>query len=183
MGCCQVVSPVKDPTTVTMYWEPTVTMHADASFNEQRRATLLLAAEKIRIFTQDRARIDIKFDLDFNSQSNLMNHVMRADNTIRDVEPWSTVAQGIDARHPLSVVNAETATWKDGHASVVFIPLRYDRKFDLDIAMHELGHMIGFDDLKTRGDVMSGGTWKTDAPAEQFTAADLAECRRVHLCD
>ncbi len=187
IGCCQVAAPApipaKDVTTVSMYWQPTITFHADTSFDNKRKDTLLLAAEKIQEFTQYRATVEIKFDLDFASISNLSEHVNRGDNYLFDVEPDSSIAKTIDARHLGSVINAETSWYEDKHIAIVFIPARYVREHDLAIAMHELGHAIGFNDLPTYSDIMSGGLIRGSLPIYEFTDGDRRECRRIKLCD
>lgn len=181
----------KDVTTVRMYREATATLHADAEFAQPRRDTLLLAAEKIRKFTADRARIDIVFDLDFNSPTSLESHVVLGDSMVRDVEPGSSVAAAIDARHPSTteIVQAETMIVKPvtlftpPQANVTFIPARYKPEIALAVAMHEFGHVVGFEHTPGDGNIMSGIGRANDPVLTDFTAGDLVECQRVHLCD
>lgn len=177
-----------DWVTVRMYKEASVTMHADKTIQADRQAVILAAAEKMRRFTSDRARISVIFDLDYDSITELQLMHDSYASTIRDVLPGSVTANAVDLRHPSSTtwVQAETA-FNDNNithgASVTFIVGRFAKEWGLAVAMHEFGHVVGFDHTKNFGDVMSAISRIDEPVLTDFTAGDLAECRRVHLCD
>jgi hypothetical protein len=66
--------------------------------------------------------------------------------------------------------------WTDAHAHVVVIDPKLEGETFYAAVLHEFGHSIGLGHIKEAG-VMNPVVGATD-----FSAADMAECRRVGAC-
>lgn len=166
-----------------VYRDFDITMHADTRLNEHGREVLDRAAERLKIFTSSRARIHLVYDLDFESYIGLKEHLESKHSIIFGVLEGGTVANAIDGRHPRQYILAETAFLVDGSTRVVFIVNRIPA-YDFEvIAIHELGHVIGFDDLPQHGSIMSGEQIGGTRLPVDFTARDLEHCRAKRYCD
>ncbi len=173
-----------DITTVRSYRDFETTIHADVDFDSMGREILDRSADRLRVFTSGRARVHIVYDLDFTSVISIHEHIQQKHSMLFVVFSGGPVSAAIDARHPGPVVvMAETAFLANGSVRVVFIGDRIEvADFEI-IAIHELGHVIGFDDLPVYGAVMSAAQIRGIAPPADFTAYDLEHCRSVRYCD
>lgn len=179
VGCCTKQLPI-DTHSVRQY--KSVTFHADTSYDRAHRDALNRAAGKIWVFTNGRAEVRIIYDLDFNSMGSLETH--KNHSQLYTEHPGSTMADIIDARHPKVRVLAEQS-WVGAFKAprIIFIEDRIVVTHFETIAMHEMGHAIGLDDLDDPNSVMSGTEWQMLPPHNEFTDVDLRHCRSKLLCE
>jgi hypothetical protein len=162
--------------------EANVVLHADVDYTVPSRVLIERSAEKLRVFTGDRAKVKIVYDLNFLDTQGLSDHVRMQHSMLFDVPSDSDVARAIDERHGgvVGSVLAETATsYASGVQRVVFILDRIPMDRLEEVIMHEFGHLVGMKDLPNTGSVMSGWGWS----GPNYRSADLTECRRVMLCE
>lgn len=183
VGCCSPKKPVGDVTNVKVFRDVAVTIHADSDFGPLSRGIFQKATDRIRKFTKNRARIDVVYDLDFNSETNLQEHLVNHHSMMIGIESGSDIANIIDTNHPGGTILGVTAFLKDGSVRVAFITDRIRLDAVDSVVTHELGHVIGFDDLPVMGAIMSGLSDPSLKEPEDFTPADLAECQKQLLCD
>ncbi len=189
-ACCTPTpsrAPAKRPdvTTVTVSRDFAITLHADKDFNAFARERIDRAARDWRDVTRGRARIDVLFDVDFDSVANLETHRELGHAwLIGTMSDWP-MGMWIDRRlgGPGATPLAATIEPVNGPVSVFLIVDRIAVEDFFSVVLHELGHVMGLPDLETFNSVMSGGRRREDAPADKFTAEDMALCRSYRFCD
>lgn len=187
-ACGAAPSPVAkapDMTTTVKVWRDfELTLHADTDFDEAQRGSLVLAAESILRLTHGRARLHVIFDLDFGSVENLKAHASANDSMVIGVLSNYDIVAALDAAlSGPGEVTAATTTTTTG-AKVVFVIVdRVREGYFEEVATHELGHVIGFPDLHEHGAVMSGVMVNGVPPLGDWTAADVELCRQFEYCE
>ena len=154
----------------------TAVLHVDVDFTPEERAHIRNAATAWFILSQGRAKILTVEDLDFSHPETLDPSLHR----IVKIEAAS-LPIGVGRPNPLARVMAFTYIpvnpWEARGIYMVYDRIQPDAF--MWVAAHEMGHLLGLDDLDTRGDVMSGvGTFKQG----WFTVADLRECQAAGAC-
>ncbi len=183
VGCAAPKKAPADVTSVKVFRDVAVTLHADSDFGPLSRSIFQRATDRIRKFTKNRARIDVVYDLDFYSETGLQEHLDLHHSMMIGVESGSQIADLIDTNHPGGTILGVTSFLRDGSVRVAFIMDRIRLDAVDSVVTHELGHVIGFDDLPVMGAIMSGLSDPSLKEPEEFTPADLAECQHVLLCD
>lgn len=160
-----------------------VTLHADVSFPVQARETIKAASSAWAALSEDRIRIDVDYDVDFESIGNLKTHVDAKHSTLLAVFSDFDIVQSFDAEFAPATPLAVTTTDLEGDVRRVWlivdrIPVPRAR----EIVTHEFGHVCGMPDLPSFGSIMSGASFKGAPPIESFSAEDRALCRAYHYC-
>lgn len=161
-------------------------VHADVDFNAKGRAALVQAAESWRKLTKGRVRINVIFDLDFDSIANLKAHRDAKDTILVGVLSEYPIVAEIDAatnRGNGSTTLAVTAHLEYGARGIFLIMDRIREDAFLSVAIHEFGHLAGLPDLPTHGSVMSGASVFGEVPVVEFTEEDRMLCRVGAYCD
>lgn len=180
----------KKPDVTVVHKEVDMTLHADTDFTPMQRAAIEEAAAKWKEFSNGRVRLTIKFDLDFNSVSNLRAHKAAHDTVMISTPEDTELVEQVDAQanegRPVQTMHVLAFTFPPGRGvdpAIFVVVSRINPKAFRAIIQHELGHMIGLPDLPSVGvDIMSGAS-KNGEQASEFTDADRALCRSAKYCD
>lgn len=170
-----------DVTSLHVTREFATTMHAE-NWNDTGRKALTQASKRWWEATQGRVRIDVVFDLDFDSLSSLYE-LSTADKIIA-LKSDTDLAKHYDAilGQPGLTVLAVTQQKRTSEIDVYLMVERIaDEDFEA-IATHEFGHVFGLPDLPNTGSVMSGAGTRGVARPKELTWEDLALCRAERFC-
>ncbi len=130
---------------------PVDKLHADITFTTEERAVLADAAGIWFIQTSGVARIDIVYDVDFDSQSNLKDHVDKLDDVVIRMESWMDTVVDMDSKDAsvLGWVTPSGGIHNPWHKPirVAFVVDRMkvltERSYALQVVTHEFGHVLG----------------------------------------
>lgn len=182
VGCGARVSeaPLIAPTPAPAARFLSMTIHTDETLNERGRAVANDAASSWATFTDGHIRFELAFDL---SPKTLPDLLAAGAPTMLAVSSESVLARRADALLARDGTRPSAATFQtaDDRFFVVLIVDRITTKDFGVIIQHELGHVAGFPDLPTMGDVMSAQYTDESGPAS-FTSADRALCRGLGYC-
>lgn len=185
LSACVPSSPPSRTVTTTVAWRDfSLVLHADNHFNELGRRIIVEAAENIRRLTHGRARLDVVFDLDFDSIENLKAH-MAANHSmvfgvLSDYDVVKTLDEGL--RGPGTILAATVETKSRSQFVFLILDRIAEDKFS-NVVTHEFGHVIGFPDLDAMGAIMSGRSASNEPAILDWAEADLKLCREFHYCD
>ncbi len=152
-------------------------MHVDLAFSLEERTHIRNAASAWFLLSRGRAKLVIAEDLDFGA--------LTLEDTHRIVKMDSKnnpLLDSVDAKHNGAVVLAFTLVptknpWGTRQIYMVVDRVRPDNF--MWVVAHEMGHVLGLDDLEAPGSVMSGLGRFTD---DWFTAEDVKECQAALVC-
>lgn len=128
---------------------PSVTLHMDTDFTTSERASAQEAVDLWRNQTSGLANITLVYDLDFNSLSNLQEHVAEGHHLVASMESWMSVVQSEDESNHcdgcvLGWMNAG-GVHGVGHRPIhgAFVLDRIPADMLTAIMVHEFGHVLG----------------------------------------
>jgi hypothetical protein len=182
LACAAPKPPAQGPSPRT---GQSLTLHADHDIPDLVQVMLKQAAQQWADYAGPGAiPIQIVFDLDPTSVSDVSAQIAAKHSFLRFVESDEPVVQNLDAELAPQNVRplAFTATSTSGPRYVFFVVDRIPMEYFYHIALHEFGHVLGLPDLPTTTDVMSGTTDLKAAPVMSFTANDKALCQKAKYC-
>lgn len=154
----------------------------DEGFTPEGRRQIELAAAKWREVSNGRVRLDVVFDLDFESLENLRRHRDARHAQVVGLMSWMPLAEAIDAHFARQGIRPLAATTGESPPAVFLILDRIEAEHFLSVVMHEFGHVAGLDDLPLLGSVMSYAEVPGQPVPVEFTEADRALCKAARLC-
>lgn len=186
--CCTASLPearakVPDVTSVKMWRDFELVLHADTDFPATERTMIEAAAGNIRRLTHDRARPSVAFDLDFTSVLNLRSHADASDWLMIRVSSDFDIVEALERDAHVRPPSQLVAATQMGTRTVYVVIDRVRPGFFEEVVTHELGHVIGFPDLDAYGSVMSGTSRIGSEPLGDWTDADVALCKSFSYCD
>lgn len=155
----------------------TAAIHVDLGFTTEEREHIRNAASAWVMFTRGQAKLATVEDLDFTTGSGLED----VHRIVKVSSQGNAQVDSMDARHPgvkvIAFCERPSNPW--GARRIYIISDRVDPDAFMWTVAHEMGHLLGLDDLDTRGDVMSGvGRFRGD----WFTVEDHRECLVTGAC-
>ncbi len=147
-------------------------MHGDTRFVPGERASVERALSDWKRFSKGRVNILVAWDLD---EARFFD--LRDQPRILKVDSFDPRTRAVDASLSNGVVALGFFRPADETVPMT-VAIVSDRVQELyPVILHEIGHVVGLDDLQGGGSVMS----RLDA-VPVFTSADLEECVRVGVC-
>jgi hypothetical protein len=181
---CQACGARPDAGTkvVVTHDQPKVALqfHADVEFTLAERAVIAQAVSDLEYQTAGLYRLGVTYDLDFQAGVEKWESgpwLVRAESTY----PWIQMVEWQRGE-----ILGLTMRDDEHHANPPRCYLVIDRLADplrlRHVAMHELLHAAGLDDLGPSGSVMSGASPSDERPVLCLSPADQAETCRVFGC-
>lgn len=175
--------PDSTATTTAAWKEVSLSLHGATEFTELGRESIREASNKWRAVSGGRIRIDVVFDLDFNSLENLEEHQRANHSLLIGVLSRYPIAEKIDELLGSRNSTPMAATIRGETSTLVFLIVdRIDADDFESVVTHELGHVAGLPDLPTFGSVMSGARLRGAPAVNEFTHDDVTLCRAALLC-
>ncbi len=154
----------------------TAVIHVDKAFTEEERAHVRNATTAWSLFSMGQSKLLAVDDMDFDSGIGV-DDVHR----ILKITENNPLVDSVDAQHPGYKVLAFTRRPYNPWAArtIYVISDRVEAPDFMWVVTHEMGHLLGLEDLPDTGSVMSGtGRFRLN----WFTPDDLRECQATGAC-
>lgn len=136
--------------------EPTLTMHADVSFNEIERNCIDSSAEQWRYQTNGLADIRVKYDYDSHDPVSVLEHVTKhrivkwSSSHPQLVEFEAELNEDLEPGEPVRFILGQVGT-KNGIHNAFRLPVEmrlvsdrfYSGQLCRNVTIHEFGHVLG----------------------------------------
>lgn len=128
---------------------PSVTLHADTAFTPTERGLITTASALWSVQTSGLAKIQVVYDLDFDSVSSITEHATNGHNMMKRMTSDMPEVQGEDEPNAklLGEVMPSGGVHNPWHLPlrVIFVAdrLEGDPQFYLQVILHEFGHVLG----------------------------------------
>ncbi len=166
------VACTRDQLAVVAQVEASFWLHGDTRFTAHERKMFEMAAELWRLHTRGRVNVWVVWDL---SEERLMD--LRDQPRIIRVDSTDARVAAIDAQHPGDRCRAFLRPAGDGLPSILGIVADRIRDDLYRVALHELGHLVGVDELAPGRE----GIMNSRNPGFVFTEADDEKIRALGL--
>ncbi len=152
-------------------------IHVDTAFTSDEQAHIRNAVTAWNLFSQGQTHLVTIADMDFSAEAPPQN----VHRILKIKAENNSLVGMVDAQHTgykvLAFMMPPRTAWSP--REIYIISDRVDPDQFHWVAVHELGHFLGLDDLHEMGHVMSGaGRFQL----EWFTPSDLRECQAAKVC-